>query len=137
MDCRDIAPLTSLFTKVQKCSRLYGKMVTTSDYTWGWGLFRLRKQPTFFDVWRTTAGIPYWHFFPLHFILRIYLIIIHNTPQIAFASCEALLWRLHMSLVSISKPAISPINALSLNSDQQQFSPNNVHTLSRDKIVRI
>ena len=26
---------------------------------------------------------------------------------------------------------------LSPNSDQQQFSPNNVHTLSRDKVVRI
>ena len=29
------------------------------------------------------------------------------------------------------------INPLSPNSDQQQFSPNNVHTLSRDKVVRI
>ena len=27
--------------------------------------------------------------------------------------------------------------ALSPNSDQQQFSPNNVHTLSRDKVMRI
>ena len=26
---------------------------------------------------------------------------------------------------------------LSPNSDQQQFSPNNVHTLSRDEVVRI
>ena len=30
-----------------------------------------------------------------------------------------------------------PFNPLSPNRDQQQFSPNNVHTLSRDKIVRI
>ena len=29
------------------------------------------------------------------------------------------------------------INPLSPNSDQQQFSPNNLHTLSRDKVVRI
>ena len=29
------------------------------------------------------------------------------------------------------------LNPLSPNSDQQQFSPNNVHTLSRDKVVRI
>ena len=29
------------------------------------------------------------------------------------------------------------VNPLSPNSDQQQFSPNNVHTLSRDKVVRI
>ena len=29
------------------------------------------------------------------------------------------------------------INPLSANSDQQQFSPNDVHTLSRDKVTRI
>ena len=29
------------------------------------------------------------------------------------------------------------LNPLSSNSDQQQFSPDNVHTLSRDKAVRI
>ena len=28
-------------------------------------------------------------------------------------------------------------NPLSANSDQQQFSPNNIHTLSRDKVMRI
>ena len=32
---------------------------------------------------------------------------------------------------------LDPLNPLSPNSDQQQFSPNNVHTLSRDKVVRI
>jgi len=29
------------------------------------------------------------------------------------------------------------VNPLSPNSDQQQFSPNNIHTLSRDKVMRI
>ena len=29
------------------------------------------------------------------------------------------------------------INPLSPNSDQQQFSPNNIHSLSRDKVMRI
>ena len=29
------------------------------------------------------------------------------------------------------------INPLSANSDQQQFSPNNILTLSRDKVLRI
>ena len=29
------------------------------------------------------------------------------------------------------------INPLSPNSDHQQFSPNNIHTLSRDKVMRI
>ena len=28
-------------------------------------------------------------------------------------------------------------NPLCPNRDQQQFSPNNIHTLSRDKVVRI
>ena len=28
-------------------------------------------------------------------------------------------------------------NPLSPNSDQQRFSPNNIHTLSRDKVLRI
>ena len=29
------------------------------------------------------------------------------------------------------------LNPLSPNDDQQQFSPNNIHTLSRDKVMRI
>ena len=29
------------------------------------------------------------------------------------------------------------LNHLSANSDQQQFSPNNIHSLSRDKVMRI
>ena len=29
------------------------------------------------------------------------------------------------------------LNPLNPNSDQQQFSPNNIHTLSRDKVMRI
>ena len=34
--------------------------------------------------------------------------------------------------------AAKRVNPLSPNSDQQQFSPNNVHdTLSRDKVVRM
>ena len=28
-------------------------------------------------------------------------------------------------------------NPLGANSEQQQFSPNNIHTLSRDKVMRI
>ena len=33
--------------------------------------------------------------------------------------------------------AAKQVNPLSPNSDQQQFSPNDVHTLSRDKVVRM
>ena len=29
------------------------------------------------------------------------------------------------------------LNPLSANSDQQQLSPNNIHTQSRDKVMRI
>ena len=32
---------------------------------------------------------------------------------------------------------LSLFNPLSPNSDRQQFSPNDVHTLSRDKVMRI
>ena len=32
---------------------------------------------------------------------------------------------------------LASINPLSANSDQKKFSPNNVHTLSRDKVMRI
>ena len=32
---------------------------------------------------------------------------------------------------------ITQLNPLSANSDQQQFSPNNIHTLSRNKVMRI
>ena len=32
---------------------------------------------------------------------------------------------------------IPTLNPLHPNSDQQQFSPNNIHTLSRDKVMRI
>ena len=31
----------------------------------------------------------------------------------------------------------SIFNPLSPNSDQHQFSPNNIHTLSKDKVMRI
>ena len=37
-------------------------------------------------------------------------------------------------LCMVSEGSFHP---LSPNSDQQQFSPNNIHTLSRDKVVRI
>ena len=32
---------------------------------------------------------------------------------------------------------ILQMHPLSPNSDQHQFSPNNIHTLSRDKVMRI
>ena len=32
---------------------------------------------------------------------------------------------------------VTEVNPLSANSDHQQFSPNNIHTLSRDKVMRI
>ena len=42
------------------------------------------------------------------------------------------------AVVGISyKQALPPLNPLSPSSDQQQFSPNNIHTLSRDKVMRI
>ena len=49
--------------------------------------------------------------------------------------------QLHFSWCMSAFPCTNVIlplfNPLSPNSDQQQFSPNNIHTLSRDKVMRI
>ena len=37
----------------------------------------------------------------------------------------------------IYSPSDALFNPLSTNSDQHQISPNNIHTLSRDKVMRI
>ena len=41
---------------------------------------------------------------------------------------------INSTVLSISS---SQINLLSPNSDQHQFSPNNIHTISRDQVMRI
>ena len=40
-------------------------------------------------------------------------------------------------MMETQKNADNWVNPLSANSDQQQFSPNNIHTLSRDIVMRI
>ena len=40
-------------------------------------------------------------------------------------------------MVTMILSTCSRFNPLSPNSYQQQFSPNNIHTLSRDKVMRI
>ena len=37
----------------------------------------------------------------------------------------------------VNAEQIIAVNPLSPNSDQQQFSPNGIHTLSRDEVMRI
>ena len=47
-------------------------------------------------------------------------------------------WRTRYALGQDKQKAyIINFNPLSTNSDQQQFSPNNIHTLSRDEVMRI
>ena len=58
------------------------------------------------------------------------------TPELANQRCDwdfhsERMWHMHNSC------ALASINPLSANSDQKQFSPNNVHKLSRDKVMRI
>ena len=51
-----------------------------------------------------------------------------------------MLWgRLHVKSEDTDKKKVyqDGINPSSPNSDQHQFSPNNIHTLSRDKVMRI
>ena len=42
-----------------------------------------------------------------------------------------------MSAFPCTNVILPLFNPLSPNTDQQQFSPNNIHTLSRDKVMRI
>ena len=42
-----------------------------------------------------------------------------------------------INILAITWCRCERVNPLSPNSDQQQFSPNNIHTLSRDKVMRI
>ena len=58
------------------------------------------------------------------------------TPELANKGCDwdfqsECMWHMH------NLCALASINPLSANSDQKQFSPNNIHTLSRDKVMRI
>ena len=49
-------------------------------------------------------------------------------------------WAMHRSICLTGKGStfiFGYFKPLSPNSDQQQFSPNNIHTLSRDKVMRI
>ena len=58
------------------------------------------------------------------------------TPELANQRCDwdfQSVWMWHMHNLC----ALASINPLSANSDQNQFSPNNIHTLSRDKVMRI
>ena len=45
--------------------------------------------------------------------------------------------RRSMGDVQMAMMMMIHINPLSPNGDQHQFSPNNLHTLSRDKVMRI
>ena len=42
--------------------------------------------------------------------------------------------RMHAAYVRPGGVALVSVNPLSPNSDQDQFSPNNIHTLSRDTL---
>ena len=58
------------------------------------------------------------------------------TLQTGSTSHNSLPWREFSSLQRVFLSGHS-LNPVSPNSDQQQFSPNNIHTLSRDKVMRI
>ena len=48
-----------------------------------------------------------------------------------------LIFLCHNTEDRIDTEQYSPLNSLSPTGDQHQFSPNNIHTLSRDKVMRI
>ena len=69
------------------------------------------------------------------------------TPQMVSPQCRETKW----SKVSLTKEQhdcyvstwnyrssiVRGVNPLSANGDQHQFSPNNIHNLSRDKVMRM
>ena len=61
--------------------------------------------------------VPSKHFFVSDWLKRLSFIVHHQ-----------------LTLTKLERHIINP---LSPNSDQDQFSPNNIHTLSRDKVMRI
>jgi len=46
-------------------------------------------------------------------------------------------WKERLEISKIAKLKVMRLNPLSPNSDQNQFSPNDIHTLSRDYVMRI
>ena len=46
-------------------------------------------------------------------------------------------WKERLEISKIAKLKVMPLNPFSPNSDQNQFSPNDIHTLSRDYVIRI
>ena len=55
----------------------------------------------------------------------------------AFYTFHSLLSEVSHVKTSASREHISSINSLSPNSDQQQFSPNNIHMLAREIVMRV
>ena len=56
---------------------------------------------------------------------------------VAVSSLRTMMNFVAQLMVTMILSTCSRFNPLSPNSDQQQFSPNNIHTLSRDKVMRI
>ena len=56
---------------------------------------------------------------------------------VAVSSLRTMMNLVAQLMVTMILSTCGRFNPLSPNSDQQQFSPNNIHTLSRDKVMRI
>ena len=77
----------------------------------------------------SVSFIPSSHFFSGYFNV--------SRSLVAVSSLTILMNFVAQLMVIMILSTCSRFNPLSPNSDQQQFSPNNIHTLSRDKVMRI
>ena len=73
---------------------------------------------------------------------QIMLLFVYTTTLRGFVIFTCRYFKLSWNTTALSQSncrnfSCSSINPLSPNSVQHQFSPNNIHTLSRDKVMRI
>ena len=108
-----------------------------------WKTVRLKKKP---ELQSVSIFFKFLHqclllYLPCHLyrLLLLFFELLFNVSLglVAVSSRRILMNFVAQLMVIMILSTCSPFNPLSPNSDQQQFSPNNIHTLSRDKVMRI
>ena len=92
-----------------------------------------------FNLLQVSSSVPPFvfavSFLPSSNLLSSYFYVSLNL--VAVPSLRILMNFVAQLMVIMILSTCSRFNPLSPNSDQHQFSPNNIHTLSRDKVMRI
>jgi len=97
--------------------------------------------------WRVLPGVIYGKLFSSNEDLSFWFIVWLDAQSRKLAKSTAVLLKIKgpssthrpqgPKNASYVHPSVDSINPLSPNSNQHQFSPNNIHTLSRDTVMRI